>query len=139
MISVVIEQTGTHVSLWPDKVNRKLMELVNLTGDFAHRTMVKKAPKRTGRMARSILKLVTGFHCLIGPTVDYAIFVEEGTMPHLIEPVAAQALRFEIGGRVVFAKYVHHPGTKPQPFVRQTAEATRREIPRFWRMVWRTD
>jgi len=38
--------------------------------------------------------------------------VEYPTRPHIIEPRNAQWLRFEINGRVIFTKRVHHPGTK---------------------------
>lgn len=37
---------------------------------------------------------------------------ERGSRPHVIRPRKARALRFTIGGRVVFAKSVRHPGTK---------------------------
>ena len=49
--------------------------------------------------------------------VDYARFVNDGTAPHIIRPRNAQALRFRIGGRVVYAKVVHHPGTRAKPFL----------------------
>ena len=48
--------------------------------------------------------------------VIYRPFVTGGTRPHEIRPVTAKALRFNVGGRVVFAKKVNHPGTKPNPF-----------------------
>lgn len=48
---------------------------------------------------------------------DYASFVNDGTRPHVIRPRTAQALRFVVGGRVVFARVVHHPGTRPRPFL----------------------
>lgn len=44
--------------------------------------------------------------------VEYAPYIEEGTRPHVIRPRRAQTLRFVVGGRVVYAKVVHHPGTK---------------------------
>ncbi len=44
-------------------------------------------------------------------------FVINGTRPHQIRPVRAQALRFTVGGRVVFAKLVNHPGTQPNDFL----------------------
>lgn len=48
---------------------------------------------------------------------DYAEFVNDGTRPHVIRPRQAQVLRFTVGGRVVFARVVHHPGTRPNPFL----------------------
>ncbi|TDC29495.1 hypothetical protein E1211_25900 [Micromonospora sp. 15K316] len=41
-----------------------------------------------------------------------SVFLIRGTRPHLIRPRRRRALRFEAGGRQVFAKLVRHPGTK---------------------------
>lgn len=49
--------------------------------------------------------------------VDYAEFVNNGTRPHIIRPKNAKVLRFTVGGQVVYAKVVHHPGTKAKPFL----------------------
>jgi hypothetical protein len=43
--------------------------------------------------------------------------VNDGTRPHVIKPVTAKALRFKVGGRTVFARLVHHPGTRARPFL----------------------
>ncbi len=43
--------------------------------------------------------------------------VLEGTRPHIIRPRRAKALRFEVGGEVVFARKVRHPGTRPNNFL----------------------
>lgn len=44
-------------------------------------------------------------------------FVVEGTRPHIVKPRRAKALRFEVGGQVVFAAYARHPGTRPNNFL----------------------
>lgn len=49
--------------------------------------------------------------------VSYAEMVHDGTRPHIIRPRNARALRFMVGGRVVYARVVHHPGTRPRPFL----------------------
>ena len=49
--------------------------------------------------------------------VDYASFVHDGTRPHVIRPRNARALRFMVGGQVVYARVVHHPGTRARPFL----------------------
>lgn len=36
---------------------------------------------------------------------------------------AARALAFSVGGSMVFARYVHHPGTKPDPYLDNAATA----------------
>ncbi|WP_234467785.1 hypothetical protein [Streptomyces sp. MBT62] len=43
--------------------------------------------------------------------------VLDGTRPHIIRPRRARALRFEVGGEVVFAGKVRHPGTRPNDFL----------------------
>lgn len=86
--------------------------------------------RKTGMTGRSIhvasatpksVTVVAGFA---------APFLEFGTRPHEITPNAAKALRWaaspsgarltgtpRVGAAVVFAKRVHHPGTKPYPFM----------------------
>jgi bacteriophage HK97-gp10 putative tail-component len=49
--------------------------------------------------------------------VEYASMVNDGTRPHVIRPKNASVLRFEVGGRVVYARVVHHPGTRARPFL----------------------
>jgi hypothetical protein len=48
------------------------------------------------------------------PAVFYVL---DGTRPHIIRPRRAKALRFEVGGGVVFAKRVRHPGTRANDFM----------------------
>lgn len=56
-----------------------------------------------------------------GEANDYAIFVHEGTGPHIILPKNAKALAF--GGIVV--KKVHHPGTRAVKFLSNPLIANR--------------
>ncbi len=45
-------------------------------------------------------------------------FVHNGTRPHQIRPRRVNGmLRFEVGGRVVFARVVNHPGYRGNPFL----------------------
>lgn len=46
------------------------------------------------------------------------LYVEFGTPPHIIRAKNAKALHFKVDGEDVFAKTVHHPGTRPNPFIR---------------------
>lgn len=81
-------------------------------------------PVKTGNLGRTIgegdirtvgPRTVTGS---VHANARYARYVHEGTRPHLIRPRGAQAMRFEVGGRTVFARLVRHPGTKARPFLR---------------------
>ena len=67
-----------------------------------------------GQLKRNIL-LRPRFE--VGSNVEYAPYVNDGTRPHIIRPRTARALRFVVGGQVVFARVVHHPGTRAQPFL----------------------
>ena len=88
----------------------------------------ERAPRKAGKLARSIGSTVEGNRALVGVKVDYARFLEWGTRPHEIKPRHARALRFVIRGRVVFARRVWHPGIRPRLFVLSAAEALRAEL-----------
>lgn len=80
------------------------------------------APVDTGRLRASIRvesrrTLTLRSVYTIGSDVEYADMVHNGTRPHTIRPKNAQVLRFRVGGRVVYAKVVQHPGTRPRPFL----------------------
>lgn len=46
----------------------------------------------------------------------HAEYTDRGAAPHEIRPRSARVLRFEVGGQVVFAKRVQHPGNEPRPW-----------------------
>lgn len=94
------------------------------TDDFARKVQNRAkvlAPVDTGRLRASIrIKRTLTFRgpsAIVGTDVEYAPHVEYGTQPHVIRPVHRKALRFKVGNRVVFAKFVNHPGTKAKPFL----------------------
>lgn len=52
---------------------------------------------------------------------DYAPPVHDGSGAYTIRPQRAKALRFVVGGRVVFARSVRHPGTRARPWLARAA------------------
>jgi len=82
------------------------------------------APVRTGRLRSSIRAEPPRIFSLrgsltVGSDVEYAGFVNDGTRPHRIVPKNGSVLRFTVGGRVVYARVVNHPGTRARPFLDQ--------------------
>lgn len=61
--------------------------------------------------------------------VPYGPAVNDGTPPHVIEPVNAKALHWKTpDGEDVFARRVNHPGTPAVHMVEQTVERLRRSF-----------
>lgn len=58
-------------------------------------------------------------------TTPYVLWHHDGTGPHIIRPRRAKALRFVVGGRVVFATRVNHPGSRGTLFLRNALPAAR--------------
>jgi hypothetical protein len=55
----------------------------------------------------------------IGSRHPRALMLEKGTSPHEIRPHAGGVLAWRGGdGKMRFARVVHHPGTRAQPFLR---------------------
>jgi len=102
----------------PRRLRRLIPELTRELFDIIY----SAAPERTGFLRRSMSYSVTDRGAEISAEAPYAGFVEFGTRPHMIFPRRATALRFEKDGRVIFAKYVRHPGTKPHPYFRKGIE-----------------
>lgn len=57
----------------------------------------------------------------VGPTADYARYVNDGTVPHIIESHGDWPLRNRETGQV-FGRIVHHPGTHGAHFIERTAD-----------------
>lgn len=107
-------------------LNRQLSRASRTELEISSRMVVNRAkvlaPVDTGRLRASIRvesRRSLGFRTIytVGSDVEYAAMVNDGTRPHVIRPRRAQVLRFQVGGQVVFARVVNHPGTRPRPFL----------------------
>jgi HK97 gp10 family phage protein len=76
---------------------------------------------QSGALRRSISSVVTFTNSSATGKVSthkqYALFVEAGTSPHMIQAYNTQALHFVVGGVHFFRPFVFHPGTQPRPFM----------------------
>lgn len=77
--------------------------------------------KRTGQLSTSIGYTLSADHNgvigTIGSDNSIAYLHHEGTKPHIILPRTKKTLRFASHGKIVYAKIVHHPGTKPNRYL----------------------
>lgn len=71
---------------------------------------------RTGDTRRSIRGQVFGMAGRL-EVRGAGKLLEYGTVAHVIAPKRASALRFVVNGTAIFRRLVHHPGTKPRPFM----------------------
>ena len=76
---------------------------------------------KTGRLRNSIHmrqeRSIGGQTMTIGSPLSYAYAHHEGTKPHIITPNGGEFLRFTSRSRIVYARSVRHPGTKPNKFL----------------------
>ncbi len=120
---------STSFSLDRSRVERML----RLPGGIVYRNMerrvrrveqeaIRRAPGSMGRTIRTSIQRGPGgeFRGVINVRHPAALYVTGGTRPHVIRPVRARALRFMIGGQVVYAKVVMHPGNRPNDFLIQS-------------------
>jgi hypothetical protein len=85
------------------------------------RTALRAAALAPGSMKSKIRPIITGGANPLGIVMvehPAASFVLRGTKPHKIYPrKPGGVLRFTVGGQLVYARYVNHPGTKPNNFL----------------------
>lgn len=55
-------------------------------------------------------------------TARYVMPHHDGARPHQIRARRKRALKFQVGGRTVFAKSVNHPGNRANPFLLRAAQ-----------------
>jgi hypothetical protein len=114
----------------------RIERMLRLPGGMVYRNMerrlrrveteaIRRAPGRMGSTIRAQARRGPGgdFQGVINVRHPAALYVIGGTRPHVIRPVQAKALRFTVGGQVVYAKVVMHPGTKPNNFLREALRA----------------
>lgn len=102
------------------EANVTTMEVLYQAAGYLLSEMEARVPVDTGTLRGSLGVRVVGEAIQIGPDMSeapYAGYVEFGTKPHEIRPKQGKALRFTVNGRVVYARVVHHPGTKPAHFI----------------------
>lgn len=91
-----------------------------------------EAPYQSGALVNSIV----AENGRVVAKAEHALYVHEGTRPHMIYPRSPGGmLSWVQGGVRRFARHVHHPGNAPNPFMKRGLERTRRESPRITQQV----
>lgn len=102
-----------------------LIKVTNLCRKIVNQATVD-APVDTGFLRgqhnMSVQTLRTRVKGTVVNRAKYAAAVHDGSGPHIIRARRKQALKFEIGGKVVLARSVRHPGTRPNPWLVNAAE-----------------
>jgi hypothetical protein len=141
----------------PAEFRRAIVRGVTKVMLSALRRAKLKAPNQTGRYVTSMTTRVTetgeGVQGVMGSSAREALFVEEGSKPHLIVPRERKALSWlnrrvtgvrmvqtqrgvvRAGGRLrttdrVFTKVVHHPGTPAQHVLGGALQSILPDVPR---------
>lgn len=75
----------------------------------------------SGKLRKSInyklTKKSSGLVMTVGSGNKIAFWHHEGTKPHTILPKTAKTMRFNSRGKIVYAKVVNHPGTRPNKYL----------------------
>lgn len=116
--------------------------LLKMIGAAAVKEAKALVPRKTAMLSASIHAAVVGQASVrVAAQANYALFVERGTKPHIIRPRSGKVLAWPsatagrrlsgtarkgmFGGKAAaaalggwtYARVVHHPGTKPHPFL----------------------
>lgn len=98
----------------PALIEKAALELLVKRARRVQRNARRMAP---GKMGRKVRAVVVGKHVRVESDHPATMFVIKGTRPHIIRPRTRQVLKFTVRGGTVFARVVHHPGTKKNDFL----------------------
>lgn len=111
---------------WREQLDAEVVRFMDHLAEEVSSDASRFAPVDTGRLSETIVSYRNGDRSWrVHARAPYAAYVELGTLPHIIRPVHARALRWINESGIHFARLVHHPGTTPQPFLRPALTAAR--------------
>lgn len=99
-------------------------EFLITRSEIVKRAAVIQCNKRTNKLSKSIVKRSSSsdgeLSMIIGAYQPYALYVHDGTKAHVIMPKKPGGVLHWVdgGGNDVFARVVHHPGYKGNPFLK---------------------
>ena len=110
-------------------LTRKLGGALSEAALYGERAVVGFTPVKTGALRASVKASQTApLGWKIASPLTYAPAVEAGSKAHVIRPKNGRLLRFAVGGNVVYARQVRHPGTKGRRMFAQGADKLRAQL-----------
>lgn len=97
-------------------LNRYLKQRAERLTFLAKRQVGKHTRELEASIGYQVVSGTSFPHILLYATSSHARMHHEGTSPHIIVPRHGRYLRFRAGGKIVYAKVVKHPGTRPNRF-----------------------
>lgn len=95
---------------WEQQLDQQIHEMMDRLGRDIFADVKRDTPRRTGRLVNAMFLDVDGKELRVGwRGVEYGIYVEFGTAPHVIRPRAKKALHWP--GALHPVARVNHPGT----------------------------
>ena len=119
-VTVSVDTSALQDKLSSDKVREAQALGLNYAAQETVRTLMMNSPVDHGLLKSWFIESIDDSQATIKTPAEYAIYVEEGTPPYVIEPVSAKALYWEGADNPV--KRVNHPGIKGQHFVRDSID-----------------
>ena len=121
----------------------EIQNAVNRATDFILYETMDTAPTAFGNLKDSMHAKMEKFKGTVAPTVNYAVFVHEGTKPHWVkksewaDPSGAIYLWAQRKGINPFlvARAIARKGTKAQPWMRNAFEKNQPELKKYFEDV----
>lgn len=111
------------------RLKKALDDLRKKTGKAIVTEAQENAPVNTGNYKSEIRYDEAN---TVTANAKYSAAIEYGTQPHDILPNTQKALAFQINGKDIIVKKVHHSGTRPNPVMRSAAATVQKQIPQIW-------
>jgi len=117
---------------YPAISERWLQKAIEASGAELHKVARRGVvPWRTGRLTQSFQVAIGRLFARVWPTAKYAIYVHEGTRPHLILPRVKMALYWEGAPHPV--RRVQHPGTQANRFLERMVRLAQPNITKHFK------
>lgn len=114
----LIKDSNKIGGMMPALLLQTMTKVTTETKNKAREILPGSFKNRTGNLRRSIDRRVESAsrgRVFVGE--EYGKYVEFGTSAHTITPKGKKVLAFKVGGKLVFARKINHPGTRPYPFM----------------------